>query len=148
MTLVPAQLTHVQAIVPIMEEYRKFCGFDSQEKETQAFITHLIKDNKSVMLLVIEAQSQQVMGFVNLYPSYSTLALKPIWLLNDLAVSSQFRGRGLAKTLMNGALEFAKESGAIRIEFKTEVTNTRAQALYNSLGFSIDEDNVYYRVTC
>ena len=79
---------------------------------------------------------------------YSTLALKPIWLLNDLAVSNQFRGRGLAKVLMNGALEFAKESGAIRIEFKTEMTNTRAQALYRSLGFSIDDDNVYYRVTC
>lgn len=148
MTLVPAQLTHVQGIVPIMEEYRKFCGFDSKEEQTQAFLTHLIKDNKSVMLLVIEEQSQQIMGFVNLYPSYSTLALQPIWLLNDLAVSRQFRGRGLAKFLINGALEFAKESGAIRIEFKTEMTNTRAQALYNSLGFSIDKDNVYYRVTC
>ncbi|WP_435274874.1 GNAT family N-acetyltransferase [Psychrobium sp. nBUS_13] len=76
------------------------------------------------------------------------MALKPIWLLNDHAVSCQFRGRGLAKVLMNGALEFAKKSGAIRIEFKTEMTNTRAQALYNSLGFSIDKDNVYYRVTC
>lgn len=147
MSLIKAEVAHVQAIVPIMEEYRAFCGFESQPATTQTFLHHLIEDNKSSLFLAIEEQTQQVMGFVNLYPSYSTLALKPIFILNDLAVSSKFRGRGVAKTLMNGALDFAKESGAIRVEFKTEVTNSRAQALYQSLGFKIDSDNVYYRVT-
>lgn len=148
MTLVLAELRHIDAIVPVMDEYRAFCGFESNGCETQQFLQQLIAKQQSKLFLAIDDQTQQVMGFVNLYPSFSTLALKPIWILNDLAVSSHFRGRGLAKKLIYGALEFAKFSGAIRVELKTEVTNERAQALYKSLDFNIDSDNVYYRVTC
>lgn len=148
MKLVLAELRHVDAIVPVMDEYRAFCGFESKGSETQQFLQQIIANQQSKLFLAIDELTQQVMGFVNLYPSFSTLALKPIWILNDLAVSSRFRGRGLAKELINGALEFAKSSGAIRIELKTEVTNERAQSLYKSLDFNIDSDNVYYRVTC
>ncbi|MCG7532577.1 GNAT family N-acetyltransferase [Psychrobium sp. MM17-31] len=148
MTLVLAELRHIDAVVPVMEEYRAFCGFESKGSETEQFLEQIIANQQSKLFLAIDEQTQQVMGFVNLYPSYSTLALKPIWILNDLAVSSHFRGRGLAKELIYGALEFAKSSGAIRVELKTEVTNARAQALYRSLDFNIDSDNVYYRVTC
>ncbi len=45
-----------------MEEYRKFCGFDYQERETQAFLTDLIKDNKSVMLLTIKESFKEIIG--------------------------------------------------------------------------------------
>ncbi|MGB1299387.1 MAG: GNAT family N-acetyltransferase [Psychrobium sp.] len=148
MKLVLAELRHVDAIVPVMDEYRAFCGFESKGSETQQFLQQIIANQQSKLFLAIDELTQQVMGFVNLYPSFSTLALKPIWILNDLAVSSRFRGRGLAKELINGALEFAKSSGAIRIELKTEVTNERAQSLYKSLDFNIDSDNVYYRITC
>lgn len=148
MTLVLAELRHIDAVVPVMDEYRAFCGFESKGSETQQFLQQLIAKQQSKLFLAIDEQTQQVMGFVNLYPSFSTLALKPIWILNDLAVSSRFRGRGLAIELIDGALEFAKSSGAIRVELKTEVTNARAQALYRSLDFNIDNDNVYYRVTC
>lgn len=148
MKLVLAELRLVDAIVPVMDEYRAFCGFESKGSETQQFLQQIIANQQSKLFLAIDELTQQVMGFVNLYPSFSTLALKPIWILNDLAVSSRFRGRGLAKELINGALEFAKSSGAIRIELKTEVTNERAQSLYKSLDFNIDSDNVYYRVTC
>ncbi|MGB0835348.1 MAG: GNAT family N-acetyltransferase [Psychrobium sp.] len=148
MTLVLAELRHIDAVVPVMDEYRAFCGFESKGSETQQFLQQIIANQQSKLFLAVDEQTQQVMGFVNLYPSFSTLALKPIWILNDLAVSSRFRGRGLAKELIDGALEFAKLSGAIRVELKTEVTNTRAQALYKSLDFNIDNDNVYYRVTC
>lgn len=148
MKLVLAELRLVDAIVPVMDEYRAFCGFESKGSETQQFLQQIIANQQSKLFLAIDELTQQVMGFVNLYPSFSTLALKPIWILNDLAVSSRFRGRGLAKELINGALEFAKSSGAIRIELKTEVTNERAQSLYKSLDFNIDSDNVYYRITC
>jgi ribosomal protein S18 acetylase RimI-like enzyme len=88
------------------------------------------------------------MGFVNLYPCYSSLALQRLWILNDLAVASRFRGRGVSKALIQQARVFAKETKAIRIELKTGINNTTARNLYKSMDFVVDEDNVYYRVPC
>lgn len=86
------------------------------------------------------------MGFVNLYPSYSTLALERIWILNDLGVSSKFRRLGVANVLIDEAIKFARSTNAIRIELKTGTKNLNAQKLYSKLGFKIDNGNVYYRV--
>jgi ribosomal protein S18 acetylase RimI-like enzyme len=87
------------------------------------------------------------MGFVNLYPCYSSLALQRLWILNDLGVSSRFRGEGVSKALIQRVLLFAKETNAVRIELKTEVNNTIALSLYKTLGFKIDADHVYYKVS-
>ena len=88
------------------------------------------------------------MGFVNLYPCYSSLVLQRLWILNDLGVASNYRGRGVSKALIKKVQVFAKETNAIRIELKTEVNNTTARNLYKALSFKIDTDNIYYRVPC
>jgi GNAT superfamily N-acetyltransferase len=85
------------------------------------------------------------MGFVNLYPSYSTLALQRLWILNDLGVSSHFRRKGVSKALVYKVQEFAKETNASRIKLKTGIKNTTAKNIYKSMNFIIDTDNIYYR---
>ena len=86
------------------------------------------------------------MGFVNLYPSYSTLSLQRLYILNDLGVSQKYRNMGIAKSLINKVIDFAKTTNAVRIELKTQKTNTQAQKLYASLGFAIDSENIHYTI--
>ena len=105
-----------------------------------------MEKKESVIFLAINETSETVMGFVNLYPSYSTLSLKRLWILNDLGVSREFRGQGIAKELINEVLSFARETKAVRVELKTQTTNLGAQNLYKSLGFEVDDENVYYRI--
>lgn len=136
---------YIDQFVNVVDEYRKFCGFNTSPEETKEFFKHLHKENKAATFIAI-SEEDQVMGFVNLYPTYSTLSLRKIWILNDLGVSSKFRRLGVAQALIKKSIEFAKESDAIRIELKTAKTNLNAQKLYSEIGFQTDQDNIYYRV--
>lgn len=138
---------HLDQLVPVIEEYRQYCGAQPSPGKTRSFLLDLYSQKKAVTFLAIDEPSNNVMGFINLFPSYSTLSLQKIWILNDLGVAKKYRGNGVAKALIQKALSMAKDSGADRVELKTQKTNISAQQLYASLRFTIDEENIFYRVS-
>ncbi|MCO1333496.1 GNAT family N-acetyltransferase [Microbulbifer sp. OS29] len=148
MEIIQCDETYLCEVASIFDEYRVFCGQSSDIAGTEIFLRDLLCTQASTLLIAVEPKERQVMGFVNLYPCFSSLTLKRLWILNDLGVSSRFRGAGVSKALLRAALDFAKETKAIRVEFKTEKNNRRARQLYQSLGFEIDQGNIYYRVPC
>ena len=148
MHIVKCTENYLHQLVELFEEYRVFCGFEKSPQETTQFLKSLICNETSTIFIAIEPETDSVMGFVNLYPCYSSLALQRLWILNDLGVSSRFRGKGVSKALIQRVQAFAKETNAIRIELKAKANNTTARSLYKTLGFTIDTDNVYYRVPC
>lgn len=148
MQIVKSTEAHLDQLVDVFEEYREFCGFERSKNETKDFLKKLIRNEESIIFVAVDSETDSIMGFVNLFPSYSSLALQRLWILNDLGVSSNFRGRGVSKALIHMVQEFAKETNAIRIELKTGLTNTTAQSLYRRMNFTVDSDNVYYRVPC
>jgi GNAT superfamily N-acetyltransferase len=50
-----------------------------------------------------------MVGFAQLYPSFSSVLMKRIWILNDLFVEKDFRREGVAKLLMDAAERYARE---------------------------------------
>jgi ribosomal protein S18 acetylase RimI-like enzyme len=54
--------------------------------------------------------------------------------MNDLFVSEQARGRGLADQLIEECCARAKQRGARRLTWQTAPDNARAQAVYDRLG--------------
>lgn len=145
MQVKPLSDEYIDEFVDVVDEYREFCGFERDKFKTTEFFQRVSDNHEAVTFLAI-SDKNEVMGFVNLYPSYSTLALKRIWILNDLGVSSKFRRLGVANVLIDKVLEYARSTNAIRVELKTGADNFNAQKLYSKLGFKIDKSNVYYRV--
>lgn len=148
MHIIRSNKSHIAQLVVLFEEYRAFWGIESSVQEVEAFLTKLISNEESVIFIAVDDNTKSIMGFVNLYPCYSTLALQRLWILNDLSVSEDYRGKGVSKKLIQKVLTFAKETNAIRIELKTEKTNSQALKLYQTMGFEIVRDSVYYRVPC
>lgn len=146
MKIVDNKLKYIEQLVGVVEEYREFCGFSRSPERTALFFRRLLKKKESSTFLAVDEQSDEVMGFVNLYPSYSTLSLKRLWILNDLGVAKCYQGQGVASFLIQKAVSFAKSTDAVRIELKTQKSNGNAQKLYKSLGFSVDGENIYYTV--
>jgi len=146
MNIIKASQKYLDQLISVVEEYRLFCGSSSSPDETRKFFSNLIDSEASTIFIAIDDSTDTIMGFVNLYPSYSTLALKRLWILNDLGVSTRFRGQGIAKALIEKVISFAKSTDSVRIELKTNITNDKAQSLYKDLGFEVDRDNIYYRV--
>jgi ribosomal protein S18 acetylase RimI-like enzyme len=74
-----------------------------------------------------------------LYPSFSSVSLARIFILNDLFVHEQARRKGVASMLMSAAVKFASTLGAVRLSLSTAITNDAAQALYHSAGWKRDD---------
>ena len=89
----------------------------------------------------------QIVGFTQLYPSFSSVSMKRIWILNDLFVVATHRKKGIARLLMETAKQYAQEAGAVRIVLATKISNNLAQALYESLGYIKDEEFYHYSLS-
>jgi ribosomal protein S18 acetylase RimI-like enzyme len=63
--------------------------------------------------------------------------------LDDLAVDEAHRGKGIAKRLMNHAMNLAKEKGASYIDLTARPRRAEGNNLYENLGFKKRETNVY-----
>ena len=74
-------------------------------------------------------------GFTQLYPLFSSTRMKRYWLLNDLFVNENHRGKGHSKALIESAKELCIETKACGILLETDKTNEIGNQLYPSCGF-------------
>ncbi|MEK6226106.1 MAG: GNAT family N-acetyltransferase [Chloroflexota bacterium] len=85
-------------------------------------------------------------GFTQLYPSFSSVSLKRLWILNDLFVRSDIRRGGVGRALLERARRHAVDTGAKGLVLNTGVTNTPAQTLYESCGWKKDDEFFQYHL--
>lgn len=140
-----ATLEDLDLVAPLFDAYRQFYRQPHDLPLARAFLAARLGAGDSVIYLAAEDDGV-VLGFVQLYPLYSSTGPRPgrIWLLNDLYVVPSARGRGVGRQLMDRARRLAEETSAQSIELTTARSNTRAQALYESLGYRRDEEFFYY----
>nr|RNJ67205.1 MAG: GNAT family N-acetyltransferase [Leptolyngbya sp. IPPAS B-1204] len=88
--------------------------------------------------------NQNMVGFTQLYPSFSSVSMQQVWILNDLFVAENYRKQGVANLLMDAAEQYAQDTGAVCIVLATQITNTAAQTLYESRNYVRDEAFYHY----
>jgi ribosomal protein S18 acetylase RimI-like enzyme len=142
MEIIHAQLAHLDDLVPLFDQYRVFYQQTSHPEAVRMFLQERLQQQDSVIFLAMDGQCG--MGFTQLYPSFSSVSMGRIWILNDLFVASAFRQQGVARLLMNQAADYAKSTGAIRMALSTQDSNAIAQQLYESLGYKKDEQFFHY----
>lgn len=57
--------------------------------------------------------------------------------VNNIAVHPDFRGRGIAETVMKHILEKVRREGAVFVSLEVRASNIPAHSLYRKLGFDI-----------
>ena len=63
--------------------------------------------------------------------------------LDDLVVDEAFRGKGIAKLLMEHAVDFAKEKGVAYVDLTARPRREEGNSLYEKFGFQKRDTNVY-----
>lgn len=133
-SFVRADISHLDDIALLFNEYRQFYGRDDDLSAARDFIEARLADASSVIFIARDNQSTPL-GFVQLYPSFSSLRLAPMWILNDVFVTQHARCVGIGRTLVQLAANDAKAQGVSYLLLETEKHNKRAQGLYEALGF-------------
>ncbi|MBD2666603.1 acetyltransferase [Richelia sinica FACHB-800] len=142
MEVLLANINHLESLSVLFDQYRIFYNQVSNLDAAQEFLKDRFKNNDSVVFAAND--NGQLVGFTQLYPSFSSVSMKRVWILNDLYVEESYRRRGIAKLLMNAAEEYAKESGAIRVILSTQTSNMTAQKLYEARNYIKNEEFYYY----
>ncbi|MFC0266701.1 GNAT family N-acetyltransferase [Kushneria aurantia] len=88
--------------------------------------------------------SGELVGFIQLYPTFSTVDLSRIWILNDWYVLKRFRSQNVGYELLRAAKEFSERSGASQLRIETGLDNIKAQRLYGKFGFIESNGCKYY----
>ena len=139
-----ARVEDADSIAPLFDAYRQFYGADSDLPGARAFITERLERAESVVLLARAlphgSEPSSAIGFAQLYPSFSSVSLGPIVVLNDLFVLPSWRRSSVARSLIEETMRHGERVGALRIHLSTQITNAPAQRLYQSLDFVVDRE--------
>lgn len=133
-----ATIGDLDQLVQLFDAYRQFYGQQSDVIVARQFLTDRLTRDESIVL-VAENGSAGTIGFVQLYPTFSSILTAPMYVLSDLFVIPEVRRRGVGTLLLKLAVETAHATGAVRLELATAITNVSAQKLYESLGWQRDD---------
>ena len=142
MKIIQATLEDLEKLLPLFEGYRTFYKQESNTKKARSFLTKRFNKADSVIFISYD-KNGNAQGFTQLYPSFSSVSMQRIYILNDLFVESKYRSIGIGEALMNHAKRFAKKQNSKGLTLETSIDNP-AQKLYERLGWKKDSDVFHY----
>lgn len=137
MTISKATISHLKDLVPLFNAYRQFYKQQSNIKGAEQFLRQRLEQNDSIIFVAYI--NNQPVGFTQLYHLFSSVSMQPMYLLNDLFVDNDYRGKGIGEALINTTKQLAKVENQKGIAIQTAYDNP-AQELYKRLGFKPDSD--------
>jgi GNAT superfamily N-acetyltransferase len=129
-------------LLPLMRGYCDFYGVSPSDDSLLALSRALIADpeREGVQLIAREsAPPARAVGFATVFWTWQTLDASRLAVMNDLFVTAEARGTGVAAALIAACRERAAEHGATRLAWQTAKDNHRARAVYDRLGAEREE---------
>lgn len=138
-------LEDLDTLSTLFDAYRRFYRQAPDIERARAFLHERLALRESVIFLAeLQADGHvDAVGFMQLYPGFSSVAARRLWILNDLFVVPGVRNLGVGRALLERARRHARDTDACRVMLSTAADNVHAQGLYESFGFERDGD-VHY----
>ena len=141
MKILRATKEHISLIAPLFDAYRIFYKQSSDLAEAKSFLTKRMEANESILFLAMDKNS--AVGFTQLYTTFSSVSMESFYILNDLYVVPNYRGKGIGEALLNKAKEQCKQMNYKGIGLETSSDNP-AQQLYEKLDWQKDLEHYHY----
>lgn len=140
--ITPPKSTDLDSLALLFDAYRVFYRKASDVKGAKQFLKERMQNKESVIF--VARMENELLGFTQLYPLFSSTNMKRVWLLNDLFVAPNHRGKKISKSLISKAKEHCKATNGFGISLETEKTNVPGNALYPKMHFTLDREHNYY----
>jgi len=100
--------------------------------------------NHPSSLVLFEIFNEKIVGFATCFINFSTFKVKPYLNIHDFFVHPDYRGKGLAKKLMEELISISEERKYCKINLEVREDNRVAQGLYHSMGFEECKPNMFF----
>ncbi|MBS1493699.1 MAG: GNAT family N-acetyltransferase [Bacteroidetes bacterium] len=136
----------------LFHNYRVSLGLHSVPVAEEKFLTKRFHDGDFTVLLASVMYNSGIIeyteyaGFAILYPFFSTIQLKKIWLLNDLFVEKKFRHQGIGTLLLENSITLSEKTDSCGLVLETLIESFGAKKLVEKRGLIRDNYTYgYYR---
>ena len=141
-TIHNAAVSDIEEVARLFDAYRVFYGKNSDIIMAKKFLRDRIVSEESTIILA--RINDKCVGFVQLYPFFSSVNASRLLVLNDLFVDPTHRRMGVAQQLMKSAALLARETNCKGLILETTNDNTKAQSLYEKLGWTEESGVKHY----
>ncbi|MDB5229067.1 MAG: family N-acetyltransferase [Bacteroidota bacterium] len=138
-----ATIDDISQLSLLFDAYRVFYKMESNVDGAALFLSDRIQNLESIVYVSLDEENN-LTGFVQLYPIFSSTRLKRFWLLNDLYVKPELRRSGISIALIDAAKELCRNSGSCGMMLETAKSNIVGNNLYPKTGFKLDNDHNFY----
>lgn len=128
---------HGSAIVQLMDEYARDPmggGMPLPAFAIENLVSELRK--RDAVHVILAFSDGKPAGLVTCLEGFSTFACRPLLNIHDVIVSSEHRGHGLSKRMLEAAEAVAQRLGCCKMTLEVLEGNSVAQAVYQSCGFA------------
>ena len=141
MTIRRAKKKDLDQLAVLFDKYRIFYKRKGDMGAAKLFLKKRMKRKETVIFVAEERKI--LLGFTQLFPIFSSVSMKRAWLLNDLYVNENARGKGVATELLNSAKKFGEETKSKWLLLQTAADNFTAQRVYEKNAWIKETDHFY-----
>lgn len=137
--IAPVTAADLEELLPLVRGYCEFYGTDPSDDALRELSRWLLEHPEDGVQTIARDEDGRAIGFATVYWTWRTMHAARIAVLEDVFVSQQARGGGVARALIEDARARAREHGAVQLDWQTAKTNERAQRAYAALGAEPDD---------
>ena len=115
-------------------------GYDCSCEFVSTRISNLDKGREKVFVAEVNGI---VAGYIHA-EKYQTLYFEPMINILGLAVSSEFRRRGIGRMLLKRAEHWANEVGIHKIRLNSGASRKEAHSFYRAMGYSNEKEQIRF----
>ncbi|MRH99881.1 GNAT family N-acetyltransferase [Kriegella sp. EG-1] len=141
MTISKVTIKNINEVAPLFDAYRVFYKQETDLEAASQFLLNRLTNNESLILKA--TFFNKVVGFTQLYRTFSSVSLQSTYILNDLYVEEDYRKNGIGKALLNEAKKICIADNYKGLALETAIDNP-AQKLYEKLGWVKDSGYFHY----
>ncbi len=130
---------NLDEVLPLVRAYMEFYHVaDIDDARNKTFFSQFGESSDKGCLFLYRKEGKAV-AFATVYFSYTTSITAKVAVLNDLYTLPDYRGQGIAKSLIKYCADYTKAQGATRLQWVTAPDNKQAQTVYDALGAAKSE---------
>ena len=136
---------HLNVLAMLVDAYKADPMGDSPQMsklQQLRLVDGLANHPKALIIFVL--WNDQIVGFNVCFENFSTFMVKSYLYIHDFFVLKQFRGRGIAKCMMQELLSISKMRGYCKVTLEVREDNDIAMGLYESFGFEACTPNMLF----
>ena len=117
----------LEPLSTLFDLYRQQLNQPQDYAACHAFLKHRLAENDTMIFVCIK--DDNMVGFTQLYPSFSSLLLAPVWYLEDVFVLAKYQQQDVADKMHQKAELLAQSTGVLLINrFEQQVANEQCTA--------------------